>query len=50
MTWHTPAPGTAAHRARTLVRSVFWGAPAVALVVLADPSARAGLLAALGLS
>lgn len=42
-TWYAPAPGTTAHRARSMVRAVVWGMPAVALLVLADPAVRAAL-------
>ena len=42
-TWYTPAPGTTAHRARSMVRAGVWGMPAVALLVLADPAVRAAL-------
>ena len=40
-TWYTPAPGTAEHRVRSMVRAVVWGMPAVVLLVLADPAVRA---------
>lgn len=42
-TWYAPAPGTAAHRVRSMVRAVVWGMPAVVLLVLADPAVRAAL-------
>ena len=42
-TWHTPAPGTTAHRVRSTVRALVWGMPAVVLLVLADPAVRAAL-------
>ena len=42
-TWYAPAPGTAAHRVRSMVRAVVWGMPAVVLLVLADPAVRATL-------
>ena len=42
-TWYTPAPGTPAHRLRSMVRAVVWGAPAVVLLVLSDPAVRATL-------
>lgn len=42
-TWYTPAPGTAEHRVRSMVRAVVWGMPAVVLLVLADPAVRTTL-------
>ena len=42
-TWYTPAPGTAEHRFRSMVRAVVWGMPAVVLLVLSDPAVRATL-------
>lgn len=42
-TWYTPAPGTAAHRARSMVRAVVWGLPVTVLLVLSDPAVRAAL-------
>ena len=42
-TWYTPAPGTPAHRVRSMVRAVVWGMPAVVLFVLSDPAVRAAL-------
>ena len=42
-TWHTPAPGTAGHRVRSMVRAVVWGMPAAVLLVLSDPAVRTTL-------
>ena len=42
-TWYTPAPGTAEHRVRSMVRAVVWGIPPTVLLVLADPAVRAAL-------
>ena len=42
-TWYTPAPGTPAHRVRSMVRAVVWGMPAVVLLVLSDPAVRTTL-------
>ena len=42
-TWHTPAPGTTAHRVRSMVRGVVWGLPVTVLLVLSDPAVRATL-------
>lgn len=42
-TWYTPAPGTAAHRARSMARVAVWGAVPAAALVLADPAVRATL-------
>ena len=42
-TWYTPAPGTTAHRFRSMVRAAVWGLPAVVLLVLADPAVRVTL-------
>ena len=42
-TWYTPAPGTPAHRVRSMVRAVVWGIPPTVLLVLADPAVRATL-------
>ena len=42
-TWYAPAPGTAEHRVRSMVRAVVWGMPAVVLLVLSDPAVRAAL-------
>ena len=42
-TWYTPAPGTPAHRVRSMVRVVVWGMPAVVLLVRSDPAVRTTL-------
>lgn len=42
-TWYTPAPGTAEHRVRSMVRAVVWGTPPTVLLVLSDPAVRATL-------
>mgnify|MGYP006948776552 CR=1 FL=1 len=42
-TWYTPAPGTAAHRARSMVRAAVWGLPVTVLLVLSDPAVRTTL-------
>ena len=42
-TWYAPAPGTTAHRVRSMVRAVVWGMPAVVLIVLSDPAVRTTL-------
>lgn len=42
-TWYAPAPGTAAHRFRSMVRVVVWGLPVTVLLVLADPAVRTTL-------
>ena len=42
-TWYAPAPGTAEHRVRSMVRAVVWGMPAVVLLVLSDPAVRTTL-------
>ena len=42
-TWHAPAPGTAAHRVRSMVRAVVWGIPPTVLLVLSDPAVRTTL-------
>ena len=42
-TWYTPAPGTTAHRVRSMVRAALWGAVPAAALVLCDPAVRATL-------
>ncbi|MCV7708681.1 hypothetical protein [Micrococcus luteus] len=42
-TWYTPAPGTAEHRVRSMVRAVVWGIPPTVLLVLSDPAVRTTL-------
>ena len=42
-TWYAPAPGTAEHRVRSMVRAVVWGIPPTVLLVLSDPAVRAAL-------
>ena len=42
-TWYTPAPGTPAHRVRSMVRAVVWGIPPTVLLVLSDPAVRTTL-------
>ena len=42
-TWYTPAPGTAEHRVRSMVRAVVWGLPVTVLLVLSDPAVRTTL-------